>query len=66
MDAANATETAEKATTRTVETTNTLLPDLESQFSELGLVTHMNTRIGKNDKVVNTARKVFRIGSNRI
>lgn len=62
-DAPNAAETAEKATMRTEETTNTLIPDLDARFGELELVTHMNPRIGKNDKIVNIARNIFRIGS---
>ena len=34
-------------------------------FGGLELVTHINTRIGKNDRIVNIARSVFRIGSHR-
>ena len=63
VDAPNAAETAEKVTMRTEDTTNTLIPNQIRDSVSPELVTHMNARIGKNARIVNIPRNVFRIRS---
>jgi hypothetical protein len=65
VDAPNAAETAENVTTRMEDTMNMLAPSIRYGIGESELAAHINTRIGKKDKIVNIARKVFRIGSRR-
>lgn len=63
VDAPNAAETAEKVTMRTEDTTNTLIPDQVRDSMSQEVATHMNARIGKNARIVNIPRNVFRIRS---